>query len=227
MIDTIDRELERWVENVLGAGLVSFALPDPTATGSGVSLYLLDLGHRPPARGAPQPHLDLTLRYLVTSWGPDPAENHKRLADLMFAAASTADYEIEPGSPPLELWMALRVPPRPAFVLRAPMRRPLPVRRAPLVRRPISLEISPAGALMGQCVGPGEVPLSGALIELPALNVATRTDHDGRFVFASVPRDSPHLMVRATAKGKTVTVEAGARPPDAEPLVIAFDMTEG
>ena len=227
MIDDIDRQLERWAENVLGAGLASFAPPDPTASGRGVSLYLLDLGHRPPARGVPQPHLDLTLRYLVTSWGADPADSHKLLADLLLAAVSTADYEVEVGSPPLDLWMALHVPPRPAFVLRVPMRRELPVRRAPLVRRPIALEISPAGSLMGICVGPEAIPLSGALIELPALNVSTRTDHDGRFVFASVPRGSPRLLVRATAKGRTVTVEAGARSPDAEPLVIAFDMTEG
>jgi hypothetical protein len=226
-IDEVDRKLEGWAENVLGAGLASLAPPDPAASGRGVSLYLLDLVHRPPARGAPQPHLDLTLRYLVTAWSQKPAEAHRLLADLLFAAASNADFEVELGSPTLEMWTALDVPPRPAFVLRVALRKELAVRRAPLVRRPIAIEMAPAGPLTGFCLGPEEFPLTGALIEVPALNVSTRTDHDGRFAFSSVPRDATHLLVRATAKGKTITVDAGARAVGAEPLVIQFDMTEG
>jgi len=125
------------------------------------------------------------------------------------------------------MWTALGVPPRPAFVLRVPMRRELAVRRGPLVRRPIEIEIAPAGPLTGFCLGPEEIPLTGALVEVPALNVSTRSDQDGRFAFSSVPRDATHLLVRATAKGQTITVDAGARAAGAEPLVIQFDMTEG
>ena len=229
MIDIvgIDRQLESWAESVLGAGLVSLALPDPSTGARGVSFYLIDLVHRPPARGVPQPYLDLTLRYLVTSWGQTPSEAHRLLADLLFAAASAADFEVELGSPPLEMWTALNLPPRPAFVMRVPLRKELPVHRAPLVRRPIEIEIAPAGPLTGFCVGPEEIPLPGALIEVPAINVSTRTDHDGRFAFASVPRDGAHLLVRATAKGKTITVDAGALAAGADPLLIQFDMTEG
>jgi len=226
-IDDVDRKLEGWVENVLGAGLASLSPPSPSATGRGVSLYLMDLVHRPPARGVSQPHLDLSLRYLVTSWSESPAEAHRLLADLLFAAAANADFEVELGSPALEMWTALEVPPRPAFMLRVSLRKELAVRRAPLVRRPIEIEIAPAGPLTGLCVGPEEIPLTGALVEVPALNVATRTDHDGRFAFASVPRDATRLLVRATAKGRTITVDAGARGAGAEPLVIQFDMTEG
>ena len=226
-IGDVDRKLEGWAENVLGAGLASLSLPDPSASGRGVSLHLLDLIHRTPSRGVPQPHLDLTLRYLVTAWSATPAEAHRLLADLLFAAASSADFEVELGSPSLEMWTALGVPPRPAFVLRVPMRRELAVRRGPLVRRPIEIEIAPAGPLTGFCLGPEEIPLTGALVEVPALNVSTRSDQDGRFAFSSVPRDATHLLVRATAKGQTITVDAGARAAGAEPLVIQFDMTEG
>ena len=101
--------------------------------------------HRPPARGVPQPHLNLTLRYLVTSWSQKPAEAHRLLADLLFAAASNADYEVELGSPALEMWTPSRSLRVRRFVLRVPLRRDLTVRRAPLVRRPMEIEILPAG----------------------------------------------------------------------------------
>jgi hypothetical protein len=227
VIDEVDRRLGSWAETVLGAGLATLDLPDPSAQGRGVSLYLLDLVQRPPARGAPQPHLDVTLRYLVTTWGETPPEAHRMLAELLFAASSGGDYEVEVGSPGVELWRALRLPPRPAFVLRVPLRKELPVRRAPLVRRPMEFEIAPAGALTGVCVGPEQIPLTGALVEVPSLNVTTRTDHDGRFAFSSVPRGAAHLLVRATAKGRTITVDAAARGAVTDPLVIQFDMTEG
>lgn len=226
MIDEVDRELERWAGNVLGDGLAKVGPLDPAASGRGVSLYLLEVVHGPPSRGARQPMLDLALRYLVTSWSEGPSEAHRLLGELLFAAAASADYEIELGSPPLDLWVALGVPPRPAFILRVPVRRPLPVHRAPLVRRPVTLEIAAAGRLTGLCVGPENIPLAGALVELPALNVRTRTDHEGRFAFSSVPRGPSPLLVRATAKGRTVTVHAGARGAGTDPLVIAFDMTE-
>ena len=227
MIDEVDRRLGSWAETVLGAGLSTLSLPDPSAKGRGVSLYLLDLVQRPPARGVPQPHVDLTLRYLVTTWGESPSEAHRMLAELLFAASANGDFEVEPGSPNVDMWTALQVPPRPAFVLRVPLRKDLPVRRAALVRRPMKFEITPAGALTGICVGPERIPLTGALVEVPSLNVATRTDHDGRFAFSSVPREAAHLLVRATAKGKTVTVDAAPRAAGTEPLVIEFDMTEG
>jgi hypothetical protein len=227
VIDDIDHRLETWAETVLGAGLASPSLADPSAKGRGVSLYLLDLVQRPPARAVPQPHVDITLRYLVTTWAESPHEAHRMLAELLMAASSNGDFEVELGSPGLDMWTALRVPPRPAFVLRVPLRKDLPVRRAPLVRRPMAFEITPAGALTGVCVGPERIPLTGALVEVPSLNVATRTDHDGRFAFSSVPREAAHLLVRATAKGKTVTVDAAARADAVEPLVIQFDMTEG
>jgi hypothetical protein len=227
VIDEVDRRLGSWAENVLGAGPASPHPPDPSAKGRGVSLYLLDLVQRPPARSAPQPHLDLTLRYLVTTWAETPPEAHRMLAELLFAAASSGEYEVEVGSPGVEMWSALHVPPRPAFVLRVPLRKDLPVRRAPLVRRPMEFEIAPAGPLTGVCVGPEQIPLTGALVEVPSLNVSTRTDHDGRFAFASVPRAATYLLVRATAKGRTITVDAAGRGGGAEPLVIQFDMTEG
>lgn len=227
MIDEVDERLERWAENVLGVGIVSLTLPDPATSGRSVSVYLLDLVQGPPARGVPQPYLDLTLRYLVTAWAPQPADSHRLLGDLLFAAAADPDFEVELGSPGVEVWTALAVPPRPAFVLRVPFRKELPVRRAPLVRRRITIELAPAGPLTGFCVGPGELPLSGALVELPALNVSTRADRDGRFAFSTVPQGSTPLLVRATAKGKTITVDAGARANGVEPLMIQFDLTEG
>jgi hypothetical protein len=227
VIDEVDRRLADWAETVLGQNLVSLALPAPDAPGFGVSVYLLELVHRPPARSIPQPHLDLTLRYLVTTWGSEPGESHRLLAELLFAAAANPEFEVELGSPPMQMWTALHVPPRPGFVLRVPLRKELPVHRAPLVRRPISIQVAPAGPLTGFCMGPEELPLTGALVELPALNVSTRTDRDGRFVFSSVPRDDARLVVRATAKGKTITVDAGARMAGAEPLLIQFDLTEG
>ena len=143
---------------------------------------------------------------------------------------------IDPGSPFLELsplaaetWAALGVAPRPSFVLGALVRRERPEPEAPLVRMPLEVRYASITELRGTVLGPGDVALMGALVELPALQIRTRTDARGRFRFASVPRDPKELHLLVQAKGRQFQVVVEQDGADGEPVVIRvgpFDRKE-
>ena len=61
--------------------------------------------------------------------------------------------------------------------------------------------------LWGQVLGPGGLPLAGAAVEVPALQLFTSADASGRFRFANVPaRPPPRLVVRAKGLVQTFAV---------------------
>jgi hypothetical protein len=126
---------------------------------------------------------------------------------------------------PVEYWVALAAAPRPSFVIRVPLRRERPVPRAKLVTRRMVVHGSPMAVLHGVVLGPGEIPLMGAVVEVPALSLSTRTGHDGRFAFAGVPSDPP-VKLRVRAKGREMFVVPLQPRPAQEPLVIHFDRLE-
>ncbi len=221
MIEQIDARLAEWAGNVAGKVEVSFAPPADDAAGAGVSVYLLDLAPVPPPRDPARPLSQLLLRYLVSTWGDEPASAHRLLADLAFAALETPGLEVELEPPPLELWRALGARPRPSFLLKLPARRERPLKLAPLVRLPLEISVEPISSLSGQVLGPGGVPIAGARVELAAGGKATRTDLDGRFHFAAVPAGPSPLTVHA--KGRTLAVAAGNQR---QPLTVHFQPIE-
>jgi len=221
MIDQVDRNMQDWIGSVLDGTAVSLLVPADAAKGQGVGLYLIELLQTPPARGTRRPPLQITLRYLVTSWAEDPQEAHRLLGELLFAAMDHPDFEVEQERLPLELWTALRVGPRPCFVLRVPLRRERLEKSAPLVRKPLIMKMSPVRQLQGRVLGPKEIPLMGAQVELPALLLSTQTDCDGRFNFPAVPADPTAVVLTVRAKGRSMTVHAAdAAHDDTGTLVI-------
>lgn len=142
MIDEMDRSLREWIGTVLGETPVSLG-PPAGEKEDGVKLYLLDLLEGPAPRERRSQPLQLKLRYLVTATAEEPEEAHRRLGELAFAALESPDFEVELGALPASLWQAFGVAPRPAFLLRVPVRRERPARKVPLVLEPIVIQAAP------------------------------------------------------------------------------------
>jgi hypothetical protein len=222
-----DLRLKEWVASVVPASQVSFLAPSNKGGSEDVGIYLMDVVQvRPPSMAKRAP-LQIDLRYLVTAGSSDPQDAHERLLNLMFAAMDNADFEVELSSVPLSLWESFGVSPQPSFVLRMPLRqhRDQPPRN--LITESMKLESSIIVGFYGLLLGPGGSPLSDCRIELPSLNLSTRTDYKGRFNFPGVPSTGrKQLIVRA--KGAELVVESDQDFTDSgSPLIVHFDPTEG
>lgn len=220
MIDQVDKRLRDWTQSSQPGIEVTFGEPSDVKEGMGVNLYLFDLVNSPPARGNNRPPMQVALRYLVTVWAAKPEEAHHLLGNLIFAAMDNTEFEIELDPIPVALWRALGTAPRPAFVIRVPLRRDRPEPERRLVRAPLVVRQSPMRSVEGTVVGPGDIPIANARVELPGLGRYTRTDSKGRFAFSAVPTEpSPKLLV-VKAKGKEMSVSPAEAAPDGEQLVI-------
>jgi hypothetical protein len=231
VIDQVDANLTSWVQDVLGPVSVSLHPPQlvetrSLETGSGVHLYLIEMIEKPPPRGTERPPLQLLLRYLVTTWADEPQEAHRLLGELVFAAMENAEFEVELEPAPAATWAAFGVPPQPSFVLRVPLQQERPQPAVRLVRAPLVMHVAPSAILRGTVLGPDDVPLAGATVELPSLLRSTRTDAQGRFHFANVPGESSLKLLRVKAKGRQLSVTLDQPPSDEEPLVIRFDLLD-
>ncbi|MDY7227267.1 carboxypeptidase-like regulatory domain-containing protein [Hyalangium rubrum] len=227
MIDQVDQRLKAWVGRVVGDMPVSLATPDRSSLEEGVSLYLLELGALPPARTGRRVPLQFSVCYLITVGAQTPERAHHLLGELVFSALEIADFEVELSPVPLELWATLGVPPRPAFRVRVPVRRERAEPNVQRVRFPLVLRSASPEELRGRVVGPGDVPIPGALVELPSLKLGTRTDARGYFHFPLVPPVESLGGLEVRAKGEVLHVGAEALTPNQEPLVIRLPLKEG
>lgn len=222
MIDQTDRHLAGWIGGILDQVEVSLDPPGAPEMTKGVGLYLLEILQSPSARGARRPPLLMTLRYLVTTNAPKPEEAHQMLGSLVVAALENPEFEVEQEPLPLSLWIALGIAPRPAFVLRVPFRHERPQKLAPPVKHAIVIKPLPLGSLEGQVLGPENIPLMNARVELPAFELFTNTDSKGRFHFSSVPSPPGVKLLRVRAKGQEFSVNID--PAGTEPLVIHLQL---
>ncbi len=223
MIDQIDQRLKAWTESVVEGPTFTLKAPTDARSGSGVSVYLLDLIEKPPARTARRTPLQLALHYLVTTWADDPQEAHRLLGDLVFAAMETDEFEVELAAISPETWTAFGVAPRPAFVLRVPLRKERPEAEVKRVQTPLVVRVEPVTSLYGRVLGPEETPVMGASVEVPALQISTRTDAQGRFSFRSVPGGNGGSTLRVRARGQERSVTVEEPTSEASPVVIRFD----
>jgi hypothetical protein len=221
MIDRADEKVLAWARAAVPDAEVAIAPPPAAGTGAGVRIHLLSIHPVAAMRGMKRPPLELSLRYLVTAVAEDDADAHRWLGALAFGALDVADWQVERTPPPIELWLAFGVAPQPAFIVAVPLRLERPEKEVPLVRLPPVVKSTPITELAGVIVGPGGMPIAGASIEIPSLQLDARTDPDGAFRFPSVPATSAvSLVVRA----KRLVRNVRARP--GEPLRISFDDLE-
>jgi hypothetical protein len=226
MIDQVDAELADWAKRAGGVDEVQLGPPSDPASGPAVGLYLLDIRDRPQAAGSGLPPIQVSLRYLVTSWASDPVAAHNVLGKLLFAAL--ADPAMEVDLAPLEAatWAALNCAPRPSFWLQVPLRQARPTTPVPVVRSPMLVQLSPFSTLFGQVVGPADVPVTGARVALPDLEVVQETDRSGRFQFDMVPMEADGLELVVSARGQQMKVQANSPTSESSPLVVHFDSLE-
>jgi hypothetical protein len=222
VIDQADERMLEWARKIVPDVPVAIAPPPAADSGAGVRIHLLSIHPVPAVRGAKLPPLELVLRYLFTTVADDDGDAHRWLGALAFGAMEVAEWQIGREPLPIDTWRAFGVAPRPAFVVSVPVRLERPEKEVPLVRKPPVVRSSPIAALSGVVLGPAEVPIPGATVEVAALGLFARTDDDGAFRFPTVPATSAvSLVVRAKRHSRTVR----ARPGDA--VRIRFDDLEG
>lgn len=224
-IDQIDEQLQDWVSERVDISTVSFEPPGQESSNEGISLYLLELVESPPPRTRKRPPLQLSLRYLVTTWADDPRDAHNLLGTLVLEAMTSDTFELELRSPDEAMWQAFGTPPRPSFFLQVPFRRERPETATERVRQPLVLETTQLQPLTGRVVGPNDVPISKASVEFPSLDARTTTDRKGQFHFAAIPQKSEpeRMIVRARGVTTETDVELSESVDDDRLLTIRIE----
>ena len=228
MFETVDRRLEEQVKEVFGreAVEVSFGRPGPGKSARSIGLLLMEAVPTPPLSTPRRPPLQATLRYLVTAWADRPQEEHRLLGELLFAALDWKDVEVETEPPTAAAWSALQAPLRPSFVLRVVARRERPEPAVKRVRHPLTFRTTALASLRGLVLGPDDVPIMGAEVEVPWLGRRATTDADGAFVISGVPRNPGVKRLQVKAKGLEMTVDVTKAAADGEPLRIRVNGLE-
>jgi hypothetical protein len=225
VIDQADARLSAWTKQVLEISNITLAPPSNSQEDEGVSLYLLDLTSAVPPNGAGRPPLQISLRYLVTTWAKTPETAHRWLGMLAFAAMESSEYEVELAPQPYEVWLALGASPRPAFILKVRIRLERPEPTVPLVRAPLNVQTSAITQLDGRVLGPDDFPIADARIEISSLQQVEHTDSKGWFRFRTVPADFRPATLKLSAKGRQVNVVLEPAQTSDKPLLIRFDPT--
>ena len=224
MIAELDRQLTDWVDEVLPGTTV--ALDGPSAgTTADVGLHLFELAHLPPARGEQRPPLQVELGYLVTTGGADVGSAHDRLGALLFAALQHPGYDVRFPGDMAAYWAAAGVAPQPSFVLAVPLRQEVSVQAAPPVTSALRVQSVGSQSLVGVVVGPGDVSIADAMVEVPSLALATRTDPRGRFRFSAVPVGAAALQIRVRAKSQEFPFTVDSSAP--QPVTLKLDLAKG
>lgn len=226
VIDDVDQRLKDWVGTVLAGAVVSLSPPVDQGAEPLVGLYLLDLHPSPPARGPRRRPLQILLRYLVTTSAQQPEEAHSMLWALVFAAMEEPGFEVDLEPVSASLWTAFGALPRPAFMLRLPLRFARPQQDVKFIQAPIEMQHSPMTGMGGVLMGPDDMPVANARVELIAHHLATQTDTRGRFWFAAVPAKPTVKRIRIQARGRDFAVEAEHQAGDQEPLIIHINPGE-
>lgn len=228
-VDQVSADLAGWASSLFEDASLSLALPERKANGKGVSLYLIELADRPPSRGVNRPPLQLELRYLVTTWAEDPKEAHRLLGEMVFAAMERDEFKVDFKPLAAAAWAALGASPQPSFILCVPLYRLRPEKRAPLVRKPLVVEVAPVTTIYGQVVGvlgSDRAPLAQASVELPGLQLHTNTNSEGRFSFATVPGQPVQTRLLVKARGRETSVTVDRPTSSSNPFAVEIDLSD-
>jgi hypothetical protein len=223
LLDEIEGRLRSWVARVEPSASVSLARPGESRTGLGASLHLVEVAPNPPPRGIVRPPLQLWLRYLVTTWAEEPGSADRLLVELALDAMEQSDLEVDFEPPSAHFWIALRSRPQPSFVIRLPVARQRPRRRVERVLHPLVIKPGYTIRVGGVVLGPDEMPISNATVEIVGMDHSTKTDRRGRFSLTAVPGPPVVARLRARAKGTEVVLAIPDDAADGRPISIRLD----
>jgi len=225
VLDEADLKLKDWAATVLEKTPVSFDAPTTPREGEGVGMYLLEIADAFLPRSQRRAPLQVKLRYLVTTWASDAARAHHLLGQLLFAALEHEEYGVALAPPPASLWTAFGLSPRPSFILELPFRRERPEPKAPRVREVLTQSVL-AVPFVGRVLGPGDIPIPGAVVELPKTELFAETDADGWFRFPRVPSEPRARLLRVRAKGEVRAYTVENALAEGEPVTIRFPLED-
>lgn len=226
LIDQIDNELIGWAQSHDADAVLS--PPMEASDRRVICMHLLRLLNEPTPRTTTRElKLQLVSQYLVTTSGPDPADSHRLLWEVIVSAVARSRVDgwrisFDPLSD--AVWTSFQLPPQPCFVIGIPVSHEWDQPDLPQVMQPPELESSPCVSLKGIVVGPERVPIAGARVEVPSLKLATVTDSAGRYSFSSIPSGQHYpteLIVRAKRHEQTVKMNSGQR---GKPLIIELKL---
>ena len=186
-------------------------------------MELLQAPARHDTRAVP---LQLALRYLVTATHEDPETAHRWLSRLLSAASGHTEFAVELHPMPPEVWRALGVPPQPAFSLRVPLRIERPEPPARPVLKKVEVINAPLHTLTGLLLGPGDVPIANARIELLGSEAVSTTDTKGHFRLDAIPPERQARRLRILTKGRTLIVGTSLQQDASTPVVIRLNQLE-
>jgi len=229
VVDSEARLVEEWIRPAIGPEVeVRFGnVGDPGASeGKAVVVTLLDIAPFPaPRRGTTPAPLQLRARYLVSVTGFDATERGQCLAELAFQAGPLVRVELESSPPGPEFWEALGAPARPALIAAVLLERERPSHSAPRVRELVT-HWAPTRALVGVVLGPGDVPIAGALVEVEGSPQTTYSNYRGEFAFRSVTAAEPPPTLVVSAKGACLRVRVEADGGPEKPVLIRVPIPE-
>jgi len=268
LIDKLDERLTSWVQSVVPGVKTTFAAPKDGEEDLAVNLYLLEIADDPLRHSTGHPPIQPSLRYLVTTSAGEPKDAHSLLGSLFYAARKgprldvrldvsfnfQLEVELEVELEPIasQLWTAFGIAPRPSFILRLPLPAEWPAPQ-PVKAPPVTQEIAPAAGelvpLYGLVLGPNEIPLASARVEMIALwerqenpshlqevpyttsytqlERATYTGPKGRFTLPGIQAAPAAKTLLVSARGQEqifMIKETGA--PDA-PVVFRLKLEPG
>ena len=206
-IDEVGSALTDWASGVVRGGSVHFdALPLEAST-LRVNFFLADLEPVRFPRGLrSEPPLRAVATYLVSVWAPDIKEVNRLTSELLFSAMEQQHFSaVNSGA---TLWRTLGFAPHPSFVVKVNFERTRAAAPSAPAVRAVHLDTAPSRMLQGAVRGPDKIPIPDALVEIPALNLNTRTDHRGLFTLGAVTAGPGLLTIRLTAKGAQREIKA-------------------
>ena len=226
MIQEIDQNILAWAQSIVGPeNKVSLSTPSEGNSPT-VSLYLLELVDDPIRHSGSYLPNQPALRYLVSTHAKDPVVAHQTLGALLYAAMDHTAYEVVLETVPIQLWSAFKIVPRPAFILQVALPHRAEEQSAPRVKtvEPKISSETPIVPLYGRVIGPENIPLMNARIELPNLYRSAITDSKGCFTLHGVPAAPKEktLLIKARKREQTTIVQQTGTPDD--PVIIQFDL---
>jgi hypothetical protein len=228
MPDPVDQPIQDWIKGVVPDGTaIGLGQPPARAAGPAISAYLLEVLKSPAPSTTRRAPLQLALRYLLTASAEAPEQMHELLISLMLAAMEKQEWTVEVDAVPVSLWQSLGLPPQPSFVLRVPYRVERPETLAKPVLQKLEVRGAPVASLYGQVLGrPGDIPITGATVEIPALRKIVQTERNGFFHFSTIPSSTPlDLVVRI--KGREFAVRCTEdHASAADPFLIPLELLE-
>jgi len=188
------KKIEDWVEKSLDKTSVQWGVAGNEKKSNTINFQMIQVAPAMKEMGGSKlAPLHLTVSYLVT------ASSDEILTELMFAAMNHGQYDIQQEVLTADMWLALDLVPRAAFVLKVRVSKEIEQVKTPIVRT-ATVQGKSVGDLFGTVYGPNETPIRSALLELIGLNKKTKTDRKGFFRISGIPSNTA-LELKVKAKG--------------------------